>query len=176
MTDVARSHVSGEDGSMNGCTCAASPVVASETQQHKRKAVSLPGWCPWFHCSYHFLLYFFQHITVTVIIILLTRLFFDYFVPFLFLPWPGLFSMNSWFCEVFYFFPVCTLFFFSPHELQLVGFSAVSLFCTHAGFVTMLAWTRGGSHNPHMIYSRGRNNCFHVLMLCIYIFFPHFGG
>lgn len=85
-------------------------------------------------------------------------------------PWiPG-------FVRFFLFFSSLHSFFFSPHELQLVGFSAVSLFCTHAGFVTMLAWTRGGSHNPHMIYSRGRNNCFHVLMLCIYIFFPHFGG
>lgn len=80
--------------------------------------------------------------------------------------------MNSWF-SVSFSSSFCTSTSWLQCSLFFFVFSV--MFFTHADFITMLPWTRGGSLNPHTIYSRGRNYCFHFLMLCIYIFF-HFGG
>lgn len=123
-------------------------------------------------CSYHFLLYLFRHITVTlVIIILLTWLFLITLYP-LAMARSLLHEFRGF---LWVFVPVCTL----SHELQLVSFSTVFsfFFWTHTDFITMLPWKRGGSHNPHKIYSRGRNNCFNFFFFdVVYIYFFHFGG
>lgn len=138
--------------------------------KHKRITVSPPGdiFTPQTHrcCSYHFLLYLLRHITVTpVIIILLTWVFLITLYP--------LAMARSLLLEFLFFFPVsfCSrLHSFPWTSTSWLQCSFFFFLFTHTDFITMLPWTRGGSHNPHMIYSRGRNHCFHFLMLCIYIF------
>lgn len=136
--------------------------------KHKRITVSPPGW--YFHPSISSMLFlsfssvFFQtYYCYSCNYYIINMTIFDYFVPSCHGPVSSLmkFLVSSEF-----------LFQFAPfsHELQLVGFSAVFIFSTHADFITMLPWTRGGSHYPHMIYSRGRNNCFHFFDV-VYIYF-----